>query len=78
VSAAWVPCVGGCGDYWCRLHDQHAHECECPPLEEWPVLLDPYTNGGPREGAGTVKIEGALLEKSPTGRLTFLRGPGSP
>lgn len=41
---AWVPCPG-CGNYWCRLHQQHAYDCPCPAVEDWPV--DPYTTGGP-------------------------------
>lgn len=41
---AWVRCPH-CGDFWCRIHEAHAHECACPPLEDWEV--DPYTEGGP-------------------------------
>jgi hypothetical protein len=29
----WVPCQ--CGDYRCLKHRMHAHECPCPPIEEW-------------------------------------------
>ena len=50
---AWVPCKGGCGEYWCKLHDMHAFECACPPIEEWTV--NPYgeeTSRNAREGRG--------------------------
>lgn len=30
---SWVPC--GCGNYWCDVHQMHAHDCVCPPIEEW-------------------------------------------
>lgn len=32
---AWIPCPDGCGDYWCTLHNQHACDCNCPPLDDW-------------------------------------------
>ena len=35
----WAPCV--CGEFWCREHDQHAHDCPCPPIEDW--ASDPYS-----------------------------------
>jgi len=46
----WVPC-NYCQDYQCTIHKMHAHDCECPPIEEWTtdpyavtpiVLLNPY------------------------------------
>ena len=37
---AWVPCPD-CDDKWCNIHGKHAHECPCPPIEEW--TTDPYT-----------------------------------
>lgn len=40
---AWTPCE--CGEFWCRLHECHAFECACPPIEEWEI--DPYVEGGP-------------------------------
>lgn len=43
-TAAWVPCE--CGDWYCRIHDQHTSECACPPIEDW--TTDPYQTGGPR------------------------------
>ena len=39
AAAAWVPC-STCDDYWCTVHGAHAHECSCPPIEEWET--DPY------------------------------------
>jgi hypothetical protein len=35
----WTPC--DCGEFWCTIHGGHAHECACPPIEEWET--DPYT-----------------------------------
>ena len=31
----WSLCSHGCGDWWCSVHQMHAHECPCPPVEEW-------------------------------------------
>jgi len=42
---AWVACRDGCEEFWCRIHDRHASECACPPVEEWGQ--DPYERGGP-------------------------------
>ena len=42
-SAAWVPCPE-CENYLCTIHRTHAHECECPPIEEWDS--DPYERSG--------------------------------
>ena len=35
----WVPC-NCCDNFWCTSHKKHAHECECPPAEEW--TTNPY------------------------------------
>ena len=43
-TAAWVPCRC-CDNYWCRVHERHAHECPCPPVEEWDN--SPYASGLP-------------------------------
>lgn len=40
---AWVPCPC-CDEFLCTIHRCHAHECDCPPIEEWEV--DPYAAGG--------------------------------
>jgi hypothetical protein len=37
----WVPCP--CGNFMCLLHDQHAHDCPCPPVDE--MDHDPYAEG---------------------------------
>lgn len=37
---AWIPCPGGCGEFWCTIHRTHVFECECPAIEEW--KCDPY------------------------------------
>lgn len=29
-----------CPDYLCMIHDQHVHDCPCPPIEDWAV--SPY------------------------------------
>ena len=44
MKPAWIPCPGGCGEFWCTIHRMHAFECDCPPIEEW--TSDPYTTGG--------------------------------
>jgi len=38
-TPAWIPCRC-CENYICTLHGEHAHDCECPPIEEWDS--DPY------------------------------------
>lgn len=43
-SPAWVPC-DGCEDFYCQIHQQHAHDCDCPPIEEW--ITDPYSAPDP-------------------------------
>ena len=39
----WVKC-DMCDDYVCNVHgNQHVHDCDCPPLEDWlDVNLSPY------------------------------------
>lgn len=37
---AWEPC-DGCDEFWCNIHEMHAFECPCPPIEEWDS--DPYS-----------------------------------
>lgn len=48
VIPAWIPCPD-CEDYWCTIHNCHAFECECPPIDEWDY--DPYSER--REENGT-------------------------
>lgn len=61
TEPAWIPCPEGCGEFWCRIHEQHACECDCPPIEEWEC--NPYVTGGPPlkrrgPGAGTFALVG--------------------
>jgi hypothetical protein len=49
VQPAWTPCLDRCGDYWCNVHRQHAFECPCPPVDEWPT--DPYADPDPHPEA---------------------------
>lgn len=38
----WEPCQQ-CDEHWCNFHDEHAHDCACPPIEWWVALgLYPY------------------------------------
>lgn len=34
TQPAWIRCPG-CENYWCTVHKKHAHDCECPPAEDW-------------------------------------------
>lgn len=45
-APAWVPCQCEPGVYWCSIHEEHAHDCKCPPIDEWEV--SPYHTRGPR------------------------------
>jgi hypothetical protein len=36
----WTPCPD-CDEYWCNIHQEHAADCDCPPLDEWET--DPYS-----------------------------------
>lgn len=38
---AWTPC-DCCNEHWCTIHQLHAFECPCPPVEDW--VLDPYSS----------------------------------
>ena len=38
----WEKCEH-CGEFWCRLHDMHAADCNCPAVDE--MDLDPYAEG---------------------------------
>ena len=40
TTPAWVRCEC-CPEFWCSIHQRHAFECDCPPIEEWET--DPYT-----------------------------------
>ena len=34
LEPVWAKCPD-CDEYWCNLHQEHAHECICPPIEVW-------------------------------------------
>jgi len=36
----WERCLF-CENYWCAIHAMHAHDCDCPSIEEW--AQSPYT-----------------------------------
>lgn len=38
---AWESCRH-CGEFWCNVHQVHAFDCECPPVEDWDT--DPYSH----------------------------------
>lgn len=40
MTAAWIPCEC-CENFLCTIHGTHAHDCECPPIDEWDI--DPYS-----------------------------------
>ncbi len=41
---AWVRCESFDG-FLCTIHTgEHAHDCDCPAIEEW--ACDPYSAGG--------------------------------
>ena len=44
AAADWIPC-SFCDGWWCRIHDMHAHDCPCPPVDEWDC--DPYVENYP-------------------------------
>ena len=51
VGPAWEPC--SCGNFWCNIHGKHAHECDCPHRDQWPV--NPYTTPAPKAKAALEK-----------------------
>ncbi len=52
---AWMPCQC-CEDFLCTIHDCHAHDCECPPIEDWNE--NPY---GPGSGRSLARTAGGGL-----------------
>lgn len=48
MSALWIPCEDR-DEFFCTQHLMHAHDCECPAIED--MDIDPYTDGGPKEQA---------------------------
>lgn len=47
IQAPWIPCQN-CPEFWCTIHAMHAHDCECPSIEEWGDR-DPYSPQAPTE-----------------------------
>lgn len=39
---AWEAC-DCCEDWICNIHGCHAHDCDCPPIDDWDI--DPYSEG---------------------------------
>lgn len=40
----WYRCED-CENFLCSIHGIHAHDCDCPSLEEWDEAgIDPYTH----------------------------------
>lgn len=60
-SPAWVKCEC-CDEFICSIHSTHAHECECPPIEDWGV--DPYSSGAIRR---ITPLEAERLQGFPDG-----------
>lgn len=64
---AWLPCPC-CEDFLCTIHRMHAHDCECPAIEEWET--DPYTAGPASPQAPVTETAGSDSSSStPTSRL---------
>ncbi len=54
----WQRC-GCCENFWCNVHRRHAHECKCPPVEEW--ASSPYA-GCPEPSMGLVLAAKRIIE----------------
>lgn len=43
MSGIWMVCRY-CGEFWCRIHNKHAHECDCPDTVEYGEMgVCPYS-----------------------------------
>ncbi len=41
----WEECKM-CGEYWCNLHEEHAHDCDCPDIDAFAEMdIWPYEPG---------------------------------
>lgn len=62
---AWIPCPC-CDEFQCTIHQEHAFECPCPPIEEWTV--DPYTETPgeaiKQHGSGAVWFDTGIAKHS--------------
>ncbi len=56
-SPAWVRCEC-CENYWCLAHALHAHDCSCPPFEEW--SKSPYESGIPGQDVRLLDYPGRV------------------
>lgn len=54
-EAPWIKCQF-CDEFWCTIHDQHACDCPCPPIDEWEI--DPYS---PMKSRIVVKVRNRLV-----------------
>ena len=43
LKPLWIP-YPCCENFWCVVHDKHAHDCACPSIDQ--MDFDPYTEGG--------------------------------
>ena len=34
TKPAWTECPD-CDEFWCNIHNEHAHDCPCPGIEAW-------------------------------------------
>lgn len=32
TAPVWILCPDDCGEFFCTVHNKHAHDCDCPPL----------------------------------------------
>lgn len=52
---AWVPC-DSCDDMFCEVHQTHAWDCSCPPIDDWVEAgYDPYLSEITSELIGWLK-----------------------
>jgi hypothetical protein len=59
---SWGPCPG-CAGWWCRLHQQHADSCSCPPVDGWQG--DPYGDGCARAAWDDLLVAARIVLASP-------------
>ena len=64
----WKPCR--CGDYWCTDHQEHAHDCQCPPIEE--AHVSPYANEAQRLSHESEAVTVRLLKWDDIDRMCGL------
>jgi hypothetical protein len=62
TRAPWEPCPC-CENFLCTIHEMHAHDCDCPSIEEWET--DPYFRPDPLTATAGAPTSNA----TPTSRL---------